>query len=129
MNFKSEYFAVILIINDPEDCPVILDAWESAGVSGATILESTGLGRQKLAGLRDDLPLIPSLRDIFQSKEVHHRTILSVVKDEETVDKLVAISQEILGDLDHPHSGFLFVMPVLHAYGLGVRHDGNQQKR
>lgn len=124
--FNNENYAVILIIDDPEDCPSILDAWEAAGVTGATILESTGLGRQKLAGLRDDIPLMPSLRDIFESKEIHHRTILSVVKDEETVDKLVAASQEILGDLDHPHSGFLFVIPVLRAYGLGVRHEGNQ---
>jgi len=39
------------------------------------------------------------------------------------LDKLVAITQEILGDLNRPHSGFLFVVPVLRAYGLGVKHD------
>jgi nitrogen regulatory protein P-II 1 len=116
-------YMVVLVVNDPEDCQPILDAWEEAGISGATILASTGLGRQKLAGLRDDTPLMPRLRDIFQSKEIHHRTILSVVKDEEMVDRLVAVSQEILGDFDHPHSGFLFVVPVLRAYGLGVRHE------
>lgn len=116
-------FMVVLIVDDPDDCPAILDAWETAGVSGVTILESSGLGRLKRAGLRDDMPLMPSLRDIFQGKEVHSRTLVSVVNDEQVVDKLVAVSREILGDLDRPHSGFLFVVPVLQAYGLGVKHD------
>jgi len=116
-------FMVVLIVDDPDDCPAVLEAWEAAGVSGATILESTGLGRLKRTGLRDDIPLMPSLRDIFQGKEVHHRTLISVVETEQIVDKLVAVSQEILGDLDRPHSGFLFVVPVLRAYGLGVEHE------
>ena len=116
-------FMVVLIVNDPDDCPEILDGWEAAGVSGVTILESTGLGRLKRSGLRDDIPLMPSLRDIFQSKEVHHRTLISVVETEQVADKLVAVAQQVLGDLDRPHSGFLFVVPVLRAYGLGVTHD------
>ena len=37
-------YLVVLIVDDPDDCPSILDAWEAAGVSGVTILESSGLG-------------------------------------------------------------------------------------
>jgi hypothetical protein len=88
-------------------------------VTGITILESTGLGRLRRAGGRDDLPLMPSLRDIFASKEVPHRTLLSVVENQEQVDKLVSTAQKIIGNLDDPHTGFLFVVPVLQAYGLG----------
>ena len=116
-------FMVVLIVNDPDDCPPILDAWEAAGVTGVTILESTGLGALRNTGLRDDIPLMPSLRDIFQGKEVHHRTMISVVETEPMVDKLVEEARDILGDLDRPHSGFLFVVPVLRAYGLGVKNQ------
>ena len=116
-------YMVVLIVDNPDDCPPILEAWEAAGVTGVTILESSGLGRLKRTGLRDDIPLMPSLREIFQGKEVHHRTLLTVVDHEQVLDKLVAITQEILGDLNRPHSGFLFVVPVLRAYGLGVKHD------
>jgi len=115
-------FMVVLIVNDPDDCPPILDAWEAAGATGVTILESTGLGALR-SGLRDDIPLMPSLRDIFQGKEVHHRTMISVVETEVMVDKLVEEARDILGDLDRPHSGFLFVVPVLRAYGLGVKNQ------
>ncbi len=112
-------YLVVLIIDDLDDCPCILDAWEELGVTGVTILESTGLGRLRKAGLRDDLPIMPGLRDIMGAREIPHRTLLSVVDSQGIVEKMVAAAQEIIGDLDNPHTGFLFVLPVLQAYGLG----------
>jgi hypothetical protein len=112
-------FLVVLIVNDPDDCPAILDEWEAAGVLGVTILQSTGLGHIRRAGLRDDISLMPSLSDIFESDEVQHRTLLSVVEGQEMVDKMVAIAQRIIGNLDDPHTGFLFCVPVAQVYGLG----------
>ena len=120
-------YLVVLIVNDPDDCPDILSAWEEAGVLGVTILESTGLGRIRRAGLRDDVSIMPSLRDLFSRSEIHNRTLLTVVEDREIVDRLVAIAQEIIGDLDEPHTGFLFVVPVIEAYGLG-RHRRDRSK-
>lgn len=118
-------YLVVLVIDDPDSCPCILDAWEEIGVSGVTILESSGLGRLRRA-TRDDLPLMPSLRDILASREVPHRTLLSVVEDQETVDKMVVAVQQTVGDLNQPDTGFLFVVPVLQAYGLD--RDHNQEK-
>jgi hypothetical protein len=112
-------YLVVLVVDDLDDCPAILDAWEAAGVLGVTILASTGLGRIRSAGLRDDMPLMPSLQDLFESEEVHHRTLLSVVDSQELVDKMVAIAQQVIGNLEDPHTGFLFVVPVIQAYGLG----------
>ena len=112
-------YLVVLIVDDIDDCPAILDAWEAAGVLGVTILASTGLGRIRRAGLRDDLPLIPSLQDMIEGEEVHHRMLFSVVDNQEMVDKMVAIDQKIIGNLEKPHTGFLFVVPVSQVHGLG----------
>lgn len=112
-------YLVVLVIDDPDDCSPVLESWEAVGVTGVTILESTGLGRMKRAGLRDDLPLMPSVRDLFQSKEVHHRTLLSVVENQETVDKMVVVAKQIMGDLERGHTGIMFVLPVLQVFGLG----------
>ena len=112
-------YLVVLIVNDIDDCPKILTAWEEAGVMGVTILESTGLGRIRRAGLREDIPLMPSLHDMHQFGEVEHRTLLSVVDSQEMVDKMISTAQHIIGDLDEPHTGFLFVMPVTQTVGLG----------
>ncbi len=119
-------YLVVLIADNPSDCPYILDAWEEIGVTGVTILESTGLGRFRRAGLRDDLPLMPSLRELFQSDEVRHRTLLSVVDDQTKVDEMVSAAQQVIGDLDGPHTGFLFVVPVVQAYGLGKKTSGSE---
>ena len=110
---------VVLIVDDAGDCPSILEAWEAIGVTGVTILESSGLGRYRRAGMREDMPLMPSLRDLYEAKEIHHRTLLSVVDDEALVDEMIRVAQKIIGNLDQGHTGFLFVVPVSRAYGLG----------
>jgi nitrogen regulatory protein PII len=112
-------FLVVLVVNNIDNTPRILNAWEEAGVLGVTILESTGLGRIRRAGLREDIPLLPSLHDLYEFGEVHHRTLLSVVDSQEMVDKMVKLAEDVLGKMDDPHTGILFVVPVIQAYGLG----------
>ena len=68
-------YLVVLIVNDIDDTPSILNAWENAGVLGVTIIESTGLGRIRRAGLSEDIPLMPSLHDLYQFGEANHRTL------------------------------------------------------
>jgi len=114
-------YLVVMIVDDPDDCPAILESWESLGVRGVTILESTGLGLVKRTGLRDDMPLMPSLRDLLEGNEEHHRTLLSVVDDERRVDDMIAAAQKITGDLDRGNTGFLFVVPVMRVHGLGKK--------
>jgi nitrogen regulatory protein P-II 1 len=118
-------YLVVLVVDDIDRCSEVLDAWEAAGVLGVTILTSTGLGRMRRAGLRDDLPLMPNLQDLLESEEVHHRTLLSVVDSQELVDKMVAIARQVIGELEGPHTGFLFVVPVVQVYGLG-KHRTNR---
>ena len=112
------YYMVLAIINELERCPDVLDAWEALEVPGITILNSTGLGTVKATNIRDDLPLMPSLSELFRSKETHHRTIFTVVDSEELVERLIVETQRVIGDLDQPHNGALFVLPVHRAVGL-----------
>jgi hypothetical protein len=120
-------YMVVLTIDDLEQCPTVLDAWEELGVLGVTILSSTGLGHIRQSGLRDDIPMIPSLHDFFIKEEEQHRTLFSVVETQEMVDKMVAKAQQIIGDLDDPHTGFMFVLPVSQAYGFG-KHRTDRSK-
>ncbi len=69
-------YLVVFVLDNPDRCQDVLDAWEEAGANGITILESTGIGRVRQAGYRDDLPLMPSLSDLFKSTETHNRTIV-----------------------------------------------------
>jgi len=111
------YFQVVFVLDNEDHCGKVLDAWEKAGIRGVTIMESSGLGRVYKAGLRDDLPLMPSLSDLFKNTETRHRTLFTVVKSQEQIDAIVEATQSVVGDLEQPDTGFLFVIPVSQVYG------------
>ncbi len=107
---------LVAIIDDISRIWEVLDEWERLGVSGATILDSGGLRRMQ--SLRDDLPLFPSVRDLLEKSEAHHRTIMSVLEDTVDVEAVVRATEKIVGPLDSPHTGILFTLPVLKVWGL-----------
>lgn len=116
---------LVLVLDNVEQCPAVLDAWQKAGVRGVTIMESTGLGRVRSV-IRDDLPLVPSLRDLLSSQELHHRTLFTVVDDEEILRRLIDATKEIVGDFSRPNTGLLFVVPVSFVLGLRKQHGAEE---
>jgi nitrogen regulatory protein PII len=112
------YFQVVFVLDNEDHCGNVLAAWDDAGIRGVTILESSGLGRVHQAGLRDDLPLMPSLSDLFKNTETRHRTLFTVVRSESQIDAIVEATQSVVGDLEQPDTGFLFVVPVSQVYGV-----------
>ena len=115
------YSMVIFILNDPDYSHDVLNAWEKVGVFGVTMLDSSGLGRVRDA-IRDDMPLMPSLSDIFKKSETQHRTFFSVV-EESQIDKIVEATETVVGSLEEPNTGFLFSLPVGQVYGRSKRQD------
>jgi nitrogen regulatory protein P-II 1 len=112
-------FMILFVLHDPDQITAVLSAWEECGVSGVTILPSTGLGRfRNKVALQDDFPLIPSLNDLLQHEEAMNRTLFSVVDSQAMVDRVVNATQSVTGDLDLPNTGILLVLPVVQAYGL-----------
>ena len=116
---------ILFVLHDPEILRDLLDAWKEAGVGGATVLFSSGLGRIDQAGmLRDDLPLMPSLDDFLPKLERLSRTVFSLIEDDAVVDRVIAATQQVVGDLSEPDRGLLMVLPVAQAYGLR-KYDGS----
>lgn len=111
-------FMILCVVHDLEKCEPLLQEWESVGVTGATIMHSTGLGRMHGNDLWDDLPLFPGLDDLLEHEEYFNRTIFTVVDQEDLVDQVVKATEKVLGDMSMPDSGLLIVLPVLRAYGL-----------
>lgn len=113
---------LVFILDNVDQYPAILQAWEDAGVPGLTILDSTGLGRFREGTIRDDLPLMPSLSDLLPSREVNHRTLFSVIEDDEVLQRVIMATKDIVGDFTRPHAGLLFVVPVSIVLGLNKKH-------
>lgn len=121
------HYLVVLVLSHPEMLQGVLKAWQDAGAPGATVLESTGLGRvSRLLG-QDDMPLFPSLRALSERPELTHNTIFSIVDGEAMVDKLIAATESVTGDLSKPNRGILFVVPLSRVVGYRPRQQEDQQ--
>ena len=109
---------ILFVLNDPAKMQDLLDAWKEAGVTGATVLFSTGMGRlHQSADLRDDLPLMPSLSDFDGRDEKLSRTIFIILRDE-LVGQIISATEKIVGDLNKPGNGILIVLPADSVHGL-----------
>lgn len=112
-------FLILLVIQDMEKFEAVLEAWRSAGVSGVTILPSVGMARiDHERALREDMPLLPMLSNLFSQEEVLNRTLFTLVEGKEIVEQVISATETILGDLDLPDTGILAVLPVDNVLGL-----------
>jgi nitrogen regulatory protein PII len=114
-------FFILFVLHDISKINELLHAWEEAGVKGATVLLSTGLGRiRQNYGLMEDFPLFPSMSEIIERMDEMDlsRTLFSVVETDQIVNKLLENTQKVVGDLSQPNTGILIVLPVAHVFGL-----------
>jgi hypothetical protein len=110
-------YLIVFVLDDPDKLEDLLNAWEEAGTGGATVLVSTG--RHRLStGYRDDVPLMPGLDDFYKRVEDYHRTLFTIVKDDVILQKIVAATKSVVGDLNEPNTGILVVLPTAQVYGL-----------
>ncbi len=107
---------LVLVVDNLEQFPDILKAWEQIGVPGITVLDS--IGSRRLNGTRDDLPLMLSLRAVLESQELHNRTMFSVIDNPDILEQAIEAAKRIIGDFTEPHTGLLFVVPVERAWGI-----------
>lgn len=111
-------YLILFVLDDPDKLQDLLDAWEDAGTGGATVLVSTGMQRMRSGAIRDDIPLMPGLDDLYKRIEEHHRTLFTIVKDDDILKKIVKATQSVVGDLNMPNTGILMVLPAAQVYGL-----------
>jgi len=121
-------FLIMYVLDSVAQMGEVLDAWEKTGVTGITIFDTTGIGRLRQAGFRDDLPLMPSLGDLLNQPDVNHKTLMTILEDEAAVDRVIEATRAIVGDFSEHHSGVLCVLPVLRVYGIQkLRNEPKEQ--
>jgi len=111
-------YLILFVLDNPDKLEELLDAWEETGTGGATVLSSTGMHRLNAGVIRDDIPLIPGLDDFYKRVEDYHRTLFTIVKDDEMLNKIVDATQKVVGELTNPNTGILVVLPAAQVYGL-----------
>ena len=110
---------LIAVINHVEQVDDILAGFVELGITGATILDSEGMGRV----LSHDVPIFAGLRSLTARSRPSNQTVLSVIEDDK-VDAAIALIQEVCGDLDSPGAGIVFTLPLTRVVGLAPELDG-----
>jgi nitrogen regulatory protein PII len=105
---------VIFVLNREELLERVLEAYVEAGIEGATILDSEGMGRF----LTYEVPLFADFKEFMKGNKPYNKTIFSVVRDADAIERLRALLDEICGGLSSPGTGILFSVPVDFATGL-----------
>ncbi len=110
---------LVAIINHEECVDDVLSGFVELGVTGATIVESRGMGRM----LSRDVAIFAGLRALGAMSRAANRTVFCVVADEK-VDAAMRMIQEVCGSLDAPGAGICFTVPVGRVVGLAPELQG-----
>lgn len=113
MSDRPETRLLVAVINDPEKVDEILSGFVELGITGATVLQSEGMG----SVLSHDIPIFAGLQTLISGSKPLNRMIFSVVPLER-VDSVIALMQEIMGNLAAPATGIVFTLPVDRVVGL-----------
>ena len=105
---------LIAVINQEEKLDEILSGLMELGVTGATIINSEGMGRV----LSHDIPIFAGLETLASLSRPQNQTIFSVIREDSKVDAVIALLQEICGDFENPATGIVFTLPVSRVVGL-----------
>jgi len=109
---------IVLVLDNVDKLEEVLTAWWDAGSPGITVLESSGAARYLArVGPRDDLPIFPSLSTLLAHREIHNRTLFTVLPDGVDLNRLFDATEAVLGPLATPNSGIMFALPVIQARG------------
>ncbi len=110
---------LVVVINEEEKLDAILAAFLEIGITGATVLQSEGMGRL----LSQDIPIFAGLQTLISRSRPRNRTLFSVVDDPEKTDRALELLAEICGDMGSPATGIAFTIPVTRAVGLAAELD------
>lgn len=110
-------YMVMLVLDDPNRLDDVCDAWDAIGVGGATIVESTGINRRRVArGVAT--PYMAGINRLIGREMESHYTLFVIVPDEAAAQAALAAAERVVGDLDEPNTGILAAWPLALVKGL-----------
>jgi len=104
---------LVFILNKEELLEEVLEVFLELNISGATILDSVGMG----SILARDIPIFAGFRNLMEGSRPANKTIVTIVPDD-LVEKTVKAIEQVVGSLDEPGNGVAFVLPLEAVYGL-----------
>jgi nitrogen regulatory protein P-II 1 len=104
---------LIAVINQEERIEEILSGFLEIGITGATLINTEGMGRL----LASEVPIFAGLEALAGRTRPRNQTLFSVL-DDDKVDAALALLQEVCGDFSRPGTGIVVTLPVNRVLGL-----------
>ncbi|GIV65967.1 MAG: hypothetical protein AB1457_00085 [Chloroflexota bacterium] len=109
-------FMILFVLDEPSLLDELLEGWSEIGIQGVTIIETTGFYRRQFK--RSKLHLTFLVEPASSILEEGNLTLFTAVEDEKLVTKCLQKTEQIVGDLEKPHSGVFMSWPLSSAKGL-----------
>ena len=106
-------FMIMFVLDDIQFEDDILNSWSEIGITGATIVESSGLHRH----LRKVIPMRYAF-DTAASVEKGNLTFFVMVETEKMVKACLVAIEKIVGDLNQPNTGIFSAWPLSIIKGI-----------
>ena len=100
---------LIYVLSHVEKLQTLLNQFNDQGIAGATILDSSGMGRE--LSERDEFAIFGSMRALIDQNNRTTKTLFLVVEDDQ-VKKIEKVIESVIGDLSKPDQGILFSIPL-----------------
>ena len=112
-------YMILCVIDQPDHLEAVLQAWQQLGLTGVTIVESTGLHRLR------GTPHI-AMRYAFDAGDAErgNLTLLSAVPHEDWIERCLAATEAIVGDFRQPNTGFFAAWPLSFVKGATPSQGG-----
>ena len=109
-------YIIMFVLDEHQKLDPLLEAWEKAGITGVTIIESTGIQRRRqkkrVLGMRN------IIAPVGTSDEKGNYTLMTIVQDESLINACIEATEAVVGDLYGPDTGVLAAWPLTHSLGV-----------
>ncbi len=109
-------YIFVMVLNKTEFLDKILDKFTELGVTGGTLIDSTGMAKTILCD--DKLPTVGGLSSIFDYCRPNNKTMFSIIENNEMLQKVQNVIQGEVCDFNEPGVGISFAIPIENVVGL-----------
>ncbi|MCF8067623.1 MAG: hypothetical protein K9L30_03445 [Desulfobacterales bacterium] len=104
-----------VVIDSDDFLNEILTGWLELGISGATVIETTG----SLQLISDHVPIFAGFRSLTSGGKHHNKTVFAVIKDEKLLENAISFIEKTSKKTKKFQQGIYFVTPVIRFGKLG----------
>ena len=103
---------LVIVLNSAEKLEEVLEGLIEAGVTGATVVDSFGMGR-----IIEGVPLFAGMRNIFRGARDRNNIIFSVIRASQAAETMQVLDK-ILRCSRGKGEGIAFTVPIDQAIGF-----------